>query len=273
MSGLDAYAASFLDPFDGTITQPKIYDGSVTRSSGLKFRQTGNFTLDGAGLDNYIVLFPGLSNGLVFKKSGDVGWTLTSPYPTHLGTTTDRNNIRRARLVSQGLKLSLLNSSDDNEGYWEAIRVPIEWPNMQFEDIAAPIGEDYRIRPNAAFNLTNLSNYQTFQTGRLRDLHRFLFKLNSVAPDHTFTEITGAGVEPSARIAGDGWFDMIFIRLVGRIDAVTPSMIQYDHVSNIEVVYKDDTVMARLATMNTMVPNINVLLDRTRFILPAIQIA
>lgn len=275
MDNLDVYAASFLDPFDGSITQPKIFDGSVTRSSGLKFRQTGNITLDATGADNFIFIFPGLSNGMAWKI-GAGSWTTTNAYPTHLGDTTNRGNVRRSRLVSQGLKLSLLNSSDDNEGYWEAIRVPYD--ALTFADAAAPVGEDYKVIPGGAYvanyTTTTLANFNTFQTGRLRDLHRFLFKLNSVAPDHPFKEILSIAGQPSdVQTLMDTNFDMIVIRLVGRIDAVTPTMLQYDFICNQEVVYKDDTVMARLATRNTMVPNMGILLDRTRFLLPAIQIA
>lgn len=270
MSNLDVYAASFLDPFDGSITQPKILDGSVTRSSGLKFRVTGNLTLDATGAENMVALIPGLSNGLCWV-TGPTGHLTSTPaaFPTHLDTTTNRANLRKARLVSSAVKFSLLNSSDDNEGYWEAIRVQLD--PMNLTDGAAPTGEDYKV--NVQRNYTNFSNYNTFQTGRLRDLHRFLFKLNSVAPDHPFVDILPSGTSPTADQCIDKQFDAVIIRFFGRIDAVTPTMIQYDFISNQEIVYKDDTVMARLATMNTMVPNIGMLLDRTRFILPAIQIA
>lgn len=267
MSALDVYAASFLDPFNGAISQPKIMDGSVTRSSGLKFRETGNLTLDAAGLDNWIVMFPGLSNGFSAFNAANPTLKIGAAYPSHLGNTTDRLNVRKARLVSQGMRLSILNSSDDNEGYWEAIRLPIE--GLSLVDATAPEGEDMRLIASGAWS--QLANYNTFQTGRLRDLHRFMFKLNSVAPDHEFIDIP-AGV-PAVKDCQDKEFDMVIIRLVGRIDAVTPTTLQYDFMANHEVVYKDNTVMARLATMNTMIPNIGVLLDRTRFTLPAIQIA
>lgn len=269
-SALDTYAASFLDPFDGRITQPKIMDGSVTRSSGLKFRQTGNITLDATGADNWLVLLPGFSSGFYYR-SGTSAFNPPLLYTQHLGTTSLRSNLRRVRLVSQGLKLSLLNSSDDNEGYWEAVRIPVA--DLVIRDATAPIGEDYAVQLPNSFALTNLADYPSFQTGRLRDIHRFLFKLNSVAPDHPFKETIPASANLSLRDAYDEQFDMIAIRIVGRIDAVSPSMLQFDHMSNQEVVYKDDTVMARLATLNTMVPNMDILLDRTRFILPAIQIA
>lgn len=270
MSTVD-YVKSLLDPFDTLFPQPKLHDGSVTRSSGLKFRQTGNITLDAAGGDNFIVLLPGFSNGLCWKRPADASWQATTPFPTHLGTTTDRGNLRRVRLVSTGLRLSLLNSSDDNEGYWEAIRVPTERINLI--DVTTPYGEDYRVAPDSTFSFSNFANYPTFQTGRLRDLHRFLFKLNSVAPDHPFVEVQRPDFAPTAITAYDLNFDMVVIRIVGRIDAVTPSMIQYDTVSNQEVVFKDDTVMSRLATLNTMIPNLDVLLDKTRFLMPSIQIA
>lgn len=271
MSVVD-YTRSMLDPFETTITQPKILDGSVTRSSGLKFRHTGNITLDSTGAENFIFLVPGLSNVLSWRTPAtSTTPSTTTAFPTHLGTTTDRANLRRARLVSVGLKLSLLNSSDDNEGYWEAIRIPVEAQTLT--DATAPIGEDYLVSPSTSFSPSNFANFQTFQTGRLRDLHRFMFKLNSVAPDHPFKEVLPSGSTPAVTDCYDQHFDMIVIRLVGRIDAVTPSMLQYDVVCNQEVVYKDDTVMARLATLNNMLPNMNVLLDKTRFILPAVQFA
>lgn len=277
MSVVD-YTRSLLDPFDTTFPQPKLFDGSVTRSSGLKFRQTGNITLDPAGADNFIVVFPGLSNGLAWKI-GSGAWVTGAAYPTHLGTTTDRANVRKSRLVSSGLKLSLLNSSDDNEGYWEAIRVPVD-QSLTLFDTTAPNGEDYRVRPGDGLFVTTYctspvyANYNTFQTGRLRDLHRFLFKLNSNAPDHPFRDILAATAAPSgANDCTDLYHDMVIIRLVGRIDAVTPTMLQYDFIANHEIVYKDDTVMSRLANINTMIPDLPVLLDKTRFILPAIQVA
>lgn len=268
MSFLDTYTASFVDPFDSRIPQPKILDGSVTRSSGLKFRQTGNITLDATGGENMIALIPGFSNGLVWTTTTGNLTTTHTAFPTHLGTTTDRGNVRRVRLVSSGLKLSLLNSSDDNEGYWEAVRIPAQ--RLTLADTTAPEGEDMRLYANRI--ASQFANFQTFQTGRLRDIHKFLFKLNSVAPDHPMTEVLPDSTVPSVNNCWDQAFDMIVIRIVGRIDAVTPSMLQYDFISNQEVVYKEDTVMARLATLNTMIPNMNVLLDKTRFILPAVQI-
>ena len=262
------YVRSLLDPFDQTFSNPKLYDGSVTRSSGLKFRQTGNVTLDATGADNYFFFFPGFGNGMCWGTAPAYSNT-HGRYPTHLDSTVNRGNLRRVRLVSSAVKFTLLNSSDDNEGYWEAIRIPLE--SIQFADNTAPIAEDYSLLLSTA--ITGLSNYQTFQTGRLRDLHRFLFKLNSVAPDHPFKEVVSASAVPTLKDCYDENFDCILIRMVGRVDAVTPSMIQYDLVSNQEVVYKDNTVMARLATMNTMLPDLPVLLDRTRFVLPAIQLA
>jgi len=272
MSQVD-YVKSLLDPFDTTFQQPKLYDGSITRSSGLKFRATGNITLDAAGADNFLVLFPGFSNCFCWKI-GAAAYSTHTTFPTHLDTTTNRANVNRLRNVSTGLRLSLLNSSDDNEGYWEAVRVPYEEFKAQwnFSDASALIGEDMVVTPTSTWTFGNMVNTPTFQTGRLRDIHRFLFKLNSTAPDHPFIS-TSLSATPTFSQCIDPYFDVIVIKIVGRIDAVTPSMLQYDVVSNQEVDYRPTTVMARLATMNVMMQDLPVLLDRTRFILPSVQIA
>lgn len=271
---MDPYTASFVDPFSTAVPQPKILDGAIDRSSGVRFRTTGTVTLDAAAGDNFFVLFPGLGNSLLWKKPADANWLTHAPFPAYLDTTAYRADVRKARVVSTGLRLTLMNSSDDNEGYWEAVRVPTNPDSQTWEliDSTAPTGEDYLSRLKATVSFSNLSNYPTFQTGRLRDLERFLFKLNSTEVDHPFTDIRNSA-DTGFPVQIDSKWDMVVIRLVGRVNATTPSVVQYDVVSNFEVIYKQDTPMARLATPNVMVPEMSTILDRTRFLLPAIQVS
>lgn len=266
------YVLSLLDPFDQRFPQPKLLDGSVTRSSGVRFRNVGRIQLNKIGQPDYILVLPGFSNTLAWYVNGDAFWSTPIAHPSHMGNVTDRGNVRRIRYVSGGVKLSLLNSSDDNEGYWEAIRIP--YSNLIGSDGLAPVGEDGLLIPTdiTAPSFTNLASYSTYQTGRLRDIHRFMFKLNSVNPDHDFKKPFGATPVNWNELYDEG-FDCVLIKLYGRVDATVPSILQYDVVSNQEVEYKDDTALGRLMNNNIMVPNMNVLLDKTRFMLPAIQLA
>jgi hypothetical protein len=269
----DIYLQSLIDPFNQTVTSPKILDGSVTRSSGVRFRNTGSITLDATGAPTYIILFGGFSYGLNWKTAAGAP-SMPAINPSHLGLPTDRASIRQIRLVSAGLQLSLENSSDENEGYWEAIRIPC-MSDIDFTqtDLVAPLGEDYGIRVVNSFAWPDMANHSTFQTGKLRDLHRFQFKLNSVAPDHPFKRIVANNVSPFNNQLIDDFFDVVVIKVVGRIDAVTPSSLRYNTVSNQEVVYTDGTALSRLQTISPMTPNTDVVLDKTRYMLPAIQIS
>lgn len=281
MSSTD-YIRSLVDPFDNLFAQPKLLDGSETRSAGVRFRNVGNTTLPADGSAQLIILYPGFSYGLNWKPPSGVVNT-PSVNPSHLGTTTLRADVRRVRLVSAGLKLSLENTSDDNEGNWEAVRVPVTLSDFNMLDNVDPTGSDFGVKVINNFDITDMANHATYQTGRLRDIHRFLFKLNSVDPDHDFhavNTLTGNVGTATANVTLeqglgqmlDTAFDMIVIRMTGRVDAVTPSVIRYDTVSNQEVVYREGTALARLMSSNIMLPQMNVILDRTRFQLPAIQI-
>jgi len=281
MSSAD-YVLSLLDPFDTRFPQPKILDGSEQRSAGVRFRNTGNVTLPADGTAQFFVLFPGFSYWLNWKTPAGAP-SMHTIAPSHLANTTLRNDVRRVRLVSCGLKLSLENTSDDNEGNWEAIRIPVTANDFGFLDTTNPSGEDFGVKVVDTFERSDLANHTTYQTGRLRDIHRFMFKLNSVDPDHDFTKVNsftgntagGGGVtfETAMNQMLDTAFDVVVIRVTGRVDAVQPSVIRYDVVTNQEVVYRDGTALGRLMTNNVLIPTMNIIHDRTRFMLPGIQLA
>lgn len=264
------YISSLVDPFDSTIAQPKILDGSVSRSSGLRFRNVGNFTLADTGAATYVVLAPGFAASLFWKRPADSAYISPSVFASHVSTTADRVNSKQIRLVSCGLNLSLLNSSDQNEGYWESVRIPVSLSDFQLEDSTAPVGENYKFLPIPSFALEDMANHSTFQTGKLKDLHRYQFKLNSTSSVHPFKAVNEV---PSLQDTIDPTFDVIVIKLSGRVDATTPSLIMYNCVTNEEVIYKENTAMARLHTPSPMMKDMDVILDRTKYLMPAIQFA
>lgn len=271
------YVTSLIDPFDQSQSQPKLLDGSVLRSSGLRFRNTGSIVLPTAGAA-YIVLIPGLSKVLYWQTAVGGAFTSTGVFPTHLGTLTDRENIKNIRLVSAGLKLSLLNSSDQNEGYWEAVRITtpivttlltVETP-AENEAFIMAAADNYAVDIVTQFALTDMANHATYQTGKLKDINRFMFKVNSVSPQHPWKRVSET---PVVSDAIDYSFDTVVIKVTGRLDPASPSTLMYNQIVNQECVYSEGTALARLHTPSMMMKDLDVFLDKTKFLLPSVQIA
>jgi len=269
---LQAYTKSLLDPFDKGVSQPKLLDGKVSRSSGIRLRATGEITCNSSG-STYIALIPALSNVLCWRVNSDpvVNEETPAPFQGHLDTLTDRENVKGVRTVGTALRLSLVNSADQNEGYWEAARIPTSALDFKFHttSVGPPV-----VKNSAVFMTMgdiDLSNYQTYLTGKLRDIHRYQFKLNAIDNDINFSRIL---TEPPSvdQFVSEQW-DTIIIKVHGRVEIGAPSMIMYDCIACQEVIYKENTALARLMTTSPYVPETKSLLTRTRFNPPGIQIA
>lgn len=319
---LQAYTKSLLDPFDKGMSQPKLLDGKVARSSGIRLRATGEITCNGSG-STYVALIPGASNVVCWRVDDDpaIPEVTPTPFQGHLDATADRANIKGVRTVGTALRLSLVNSADQNEGYWEAARIPTNALDFSFTalqgasvaDGSFVVGVLYTIELvgttdfvaigaasdtvgvqftatgvggagtgtatittfNTAVSLTmgdlDLSNYQTYITGKLRDIHRMQFKLNAVDNDINFARFL---TEPAVvdEFITEDW-DTILIKVHGRVEVGAPSMLMYDCISAQEVIYKENTALARLMTTSPYVPQTKSLLTRTRHNPPGVQIA
>lgn len=258
-----ALVAQMIDPFDESLGQPKLSDGRLSYSSGLRFRNVGQIVLDGTGLTNYIVLFPGLANTLCWKRPDDLEYQTITSHPEHIDTSVNRAFVQSARVHSAAVRLSLMNSADENEGFWEAVRIPMKLSNFEISDAAS-----YLARLIDTFTLPNMANHMTYQSGKLKDLHRYQFKVNSISPDHEYIQVVDTPAATSSLI--DPTFDMVVIKIQGRVDSTTPSVVMYDNVSNYEVSYVESTPMSRLATPNYPLRNIEMILERTNYQKPAI---
>lgn len=265
------YVRSLVDPFNLTISQPKLLDGRVDRTAGLRFRTTGDITCKTNG-PTYIALFAGCAN-VISWVSADTP-QVPEGFVNHIGTTADTEVIDSLRIVSTALRLSLVNSSHENEGYWEAARIPHKNTDfIQPTTAVTPGGTATANRlmvdpTKLAAYAEKLSQYATFQSGKLRDLHRHQFKLNSWDIDHDFMQFSNPTNSP-----GSGRFDTIIIKIHGRVDATSPSVIHYDSVSNQEVVYNEGTVAARLMTRNVAIDGFDQILQKTNYTLPSVKIA
>jgi hypothetical protein len=247
------YIISLLDPFDITIRQPKIDDGRASVSAGIRLRSTGQITIDDTNRMMVLYLFPGIANCINWQE--DVGGIQgPSLFPDHIAVDgLSVTNALRHRVVSCGLRMELMNASLENDGYWEAARVPVTVSDFSF---AGGFWRNVGTLPSAL----SLSNHPTYQTGKLRDLHRYQFKLN---PENVDVEFSTTMVKPE--------FDMIVIKIMGRSAGNT--QIMYNTVSNQEIIYKEGTALSRLQTRNKVDPNISQVLNKTRYQLPAVQIA
>jgi hypothetical protein len=112
---MQAYTKSLLDPFDKTISQPKLLDGKVARTSGIRLRATGEITCSGIGT-TYVSLFPGASNVIAWQVDETAGPVVPHAFAGHLDLVNDRSNVKATRTVGAALRLLLVNSADQNEG-------------------------------------------------------------------------------------------------------------------------------------------------------------
>jgi hypothetical protein len=265
---MEKYVESLLDPFV-QFDNPKIYDGRAPRSSGFKLRTTGEVALKTNG-PSFFVLFPGLCNNL-YINNGVSTYEGPPAYNNHIRTPADRASIKKARVVSAGLRFSLMNSAIENEGFFEAVRVPFVRSDFELHTGLTDDAFIAHIETLAGTTpVMDISNHQTYFMGKLRDIHRYQFKLNYENPDQEFNEISS--VTDIKQMISPG-LDVIIIKIHGRNVSTSPSSLMFDCVTNQEVVYVENTALGRLMTQNPKLPNMDELLTKTNYGAAAIQVA
>jgi len=284
---MKAYMETMINPFSTTLKSPKILDGEIKTTAALKLRATGEIQCSADAVTN-IILFPGLTN-VVCYCTLPTG-TDNSPAPAtdninidgtvfkkHLSTPADRAVVRVARLTGAGVRFFLTNSAEEDDGYWEACRIT----NMQ-------ASFDYIFKNDSSGNLGqgvlkvlstdfDLANNTTYQFGQLRDIHKYVFKLNSQDNEHKFSAVSG--LNTSQDLGNNNWtsladvdqWDMVFIKVRGRRNTISPSVLRFDSVANQELVYAEDSPLARLMEETPRDANIEGYLTYSRIDLPAFQ--
>lgn len=257
-----SYFTQLANPFANTEAPKKLLDGACDLSAGFRLRRTGQIVLH-TNEPSYIVLLPGFSNNICWCVDGETVAT-PDPYGSHFGDSTSRLMIKHIRLVGAGLRLHLNNNQLENEGYWEAARIPFLRHEHTADATTCVI-----TRPSINTPI-DLSSYQSYQTGALKDLHTVQFGLNSQDNEHDFVVTHASGAAILDKTTDPTW-DAIIIKLHGRNDGTSPSIIFYDVVSLQEVVYQEDTAIARLMTESTRMNRFEGVLEATKFNKPAIN--
>lgn len=207
--------AIYTNPFSAVNGNSKIPDGKAIHSVGCRVRvsaQLHNSTVSIFPPDTlHILMYPGLTQGMVVwgddSDYGTRGFTAYA-YNDHStfdftniwnngniapGIAENNDNINRWRVVSQGLKLSLLNTDEENDGFWEAIRYTDGMKANEFGFYSGDnlgqvqkcvFGPDHSMYSRLASK--SLANSPTYCTGALKNIDKTVFELQPQTEDHDF---------------------------------------------------------------------------------------
>lgn len=215
---------------------PKVPDGSTNISVGQKFQAIRQVECPGGSEQLTLVVFPGLASCVVYHKGGAEAWLLPNNdehgvyqcpeagepdqnfiQPSILQYYTNR--IAKWRLVSAGVRFSLINNSDENDGWWECARIqtsttPGDWGLYSHGDptnvdvgglvedlnvLSNPIRGTYYIGPHIyqkagredcfGVDPVKLIEHPSYKTGKLRDIHKYTFNLHTNGKNHDWTRM------------------------------------------------------------------------------------
>ena len=201
----------YMNPFSTATQQPKIPDGKASESLGSRQQVVKSFVPATSSTVD-IILYPGLSSGAIVGNVRDAGlgertWYVMG-YDDHgdidfdnlststgAGKLTMDDKINQWRCVSQGLKISLTNDDQTNNGWWEAVRYT---PSNAAENYALTAKGDLFDRETGTitpvgdlltFPNKNIVEDRTYQTGLLRDIDKHLFELHPIKDEHDFVAV------------------------------------------------------------------------------------
>lgn len=262
--------AVYRNAFSTATTNPKIPDGKAYHSSGVRLQAVKEWINDGTTTMDFLI-FPGLNNGLIMAKANTTNGRYLS-YPSHgvftaaenIFTQTPATAIDKWRVVSQALKVTLVNNSDENDGWWEAVRVQLSnSASIKFDPVATGpiVGTDVAADklPNVDVDRQMVEN-PTYVSGKLRDIHRHVFQLAPQGADHDFNELGIAIDNTSTGVYSllDRNFDAIYLRIHGRTGTSSPTRVMTHMVCNQEIVYDEGATLCRYHSETTMTPSFNI---------------
>lgn len=244
------FQAVAVNPFAKVSFGARIPDGKAALSVGTRVQQRKQLKQSGSADAMNIFLYPGVNCcvGAVGADNQTAGVFLSSA--THLsvsGTTTyeqtsDATLCNKWRTVSCGMNISLINNSDTDEGWFEAIRLspsssanPPLVNNACAFDVNDPTGY-----PGCKLDSENLVHQPSYVSGKLRDIHKYLFALNPHSGDHEFNNLVKQGGQ--TKDLYDQSHDAILVRIYGKPDETT---VLVHSAHNQELFYDEECPMSR----------------------------
>lgn len=317
MATLNQHLALQRNAFSTATTAPKICDGRL--SSSTSERQCTSFTNSAADGKMLFMLQPNLINPII--SLGTNGGPSSFTYHTISDFTTDSspvvaatnnlagadttstpNNIlkvdspdypQRFRLVSAGMRITPINNSESNNGWFEAIRVPASYA-FENLDVSLVTGTPATagfvtlsissFGDGIALDNTNWCNFPGYVAGKLRDIQKHMFYLQA-SDEHEVHEFpdrptvysyfpsrlsgTPSKFFPLANVTSgqiniDKTFDVVLVRV--RTTEVenenVASLVHVHTVHNWELVYGSKTSRSKTHTACIPAPNAVVAVDR-----------
>lgn len=284
-----AHCAVIRNPFSTAVANAKIPDGSVALSTSCRYSVSTTVTDTNGSIDLLLAggLFCGLttttSPSISTEKQGNFTFGTTSRSFTNVKTgdfnllTQSAGTPNQYRIVSQGLRISLINNSQDNDGWFEAIRCS---PSNSYTDwgivpaVAGPPAEPLTIAPSmnryegdgsAGSNLflpaqSNWAMNPSYIAGKARDLSKHNFILHRqenndfieipqvcdlTTTDAPASPLTGVNVFSSLNDMSPWWVDKQMDSILIRIRSNTSgnnagSMVLHLHmVQHVEECYDE----------------------------------
>lgn len=229
---------AFLNPFSDFLNNPKIPDGAAVLSSGVRCQAVHPVTC--AGEHTVIRIRPGLNEVLHVYQT----WNATAPLDAVMTTAATKVNystqtaveqVAQWRKVSLAARISLVNNQDENDGWFEAVRIP----NANDPTII----------------MNSMVDDQSYITGKLRDIGKYQFQLKPTDGDFDFRVVAD---ETATSI--DNNFDSIIIVIHGRAPAegIGPTRVLCHVAGCVEYVFNTNSLLRRYMTATpTNMPQLN----------------
>jgi hypothetical protein len=247
-------------------------------SLGRKVTAVKEFLAEDQGAGSIIefLLYAGLRNTVYAKGAGD-GNARVMPFDAshaamkRVGTKVVQdptNAIGQWRSVSCGLKLTLVNNADENDGWWEACRFASTKGDRIFDvrnfdsNVVVEDGQVIAVprdnQPDALVYLqgatagtAQMTENPTYMTGKLRDIHKYMFKTRPHSTDHDFQRLKREYLYQDATELSlmlddmiDYDYDFVFIRL----HCTDKTRIMAHAVHNIEAMYEPSSILGSMHT-------------------------
>lgn len=204
------------NPFSTATTTPKVCDGKLGHSVGV--REGTAFQVADEGGEIVFILYPGLTSSVCTMTNALLSPVVTD-YPNSIdsqaftGGVKANDNPDRFRLVSAGMRVTCINNAENNNGWFEAIRVPIgfSFSNATGSVFDTVLRDDQPvINPfleNELYKDTNSwANHPSYVTGKLRNLEKHMFYLQPTGDREVNLLASGSDMF-------DKNFDIIMLRI------------------------------------------------------------